>query len=55
LAGEDGNAYSILGRTTKALRDAGADEEYISDYQKRAMNGDYNNLLVVTMGEIEEA
>jgi hypothetical protein len=55
LVGEDGNAFSILGRVSKALRKAGADEEYVSDYKKRAMKGDYSSLLEVTMGEVEEA
>ena len=52
LAGEDGNAFSIMGKIANALRNAGADEEYIEDYRERATSGDYDNLLVVSMGEI---
>jgi hypothetical protein len=52
LAGEDGNAFSILGRVAVALRRAGVDDEYIENYQDRATGGDYNNLLAVSMGEI---
>lgn len=53
LVGEDGNAFAIIGRTIKALRKAGADQEYIDKYKSEAMKGDYNNLLVVTMGYVE--
>ena len=49
LLGLDGNAFLILGRVEGALRKAGADEEYISQYQREAMSGDYSNLLMVTM------
>ena len=52
LVGVDGNAFSILGRVQKALRNAGADEEYLIKYQVEATSGDYNNLLVVTMGYV---
>ncbi len=53
LVGTDGNAFSILGRVQKALRNAGADEEYIQKYQDEATSGDYDNLLVVTMGYVQ--
>jgi len=49
LAGEDGNAFAIIGRVSKALRKAGADKEYIDQYHAEAMSGDYDNLLCVTM------
>ena len=49
LTGEDGNAYSIMGRIKQALRRAGADREYIDKYLKDATSGDYDNLLVVSM------
>lgn len=49
LAGEDGNAYAIMGRATKALRAAGATKEDTDAYMAEAMSGDYNNLLRVTM------
>jgi hypothetical protein len=52
LVGTDGNAFSILGRVQKALRKAGADEEYVRKYQMEATSGDYDNLLVVTMGYV---
>ena len=49
LVGEDGNAFSIMGRVKKALRQAGADQEYIDKYLKEATSGDYDHLLVVSM------
>ena len=52
LVGTDGNAFSILGRVQKALRKAGADEEYVQKYQDEATSGGYDNLLVVTMGYV---
>lgn len=53
LAGRDGNAYSILGRVSHALRKAGADEEYVEEYHREAISGDYNNLLTVTMKYVD--
>ena len=48
LIGESGNAFAILGKTNKALNQAGADKEYIDKYLAEAMSGDYDNLLAVT-------
>ena len=36
LVGEDGNAFSIMGSVKKALRRAGADQEYIDRYLSEA-------------------
>jgi len=49
LVGEDGNAFAIMGRVTKAMKRAGISKEEIDNYRKDAMSGDYNNLLAVTM------
>jgi hypothetical protein len=49
LTGKDGNACAIIGRTAKAMRDAGVDNDAIADYTKKAMAGDYDNVLSVTM------
>jgi len=49
LIGEDGNAFSIMGRVKKALIRAGADKEYIDRYLKEATSVDYNHLLAVSM------
>ena len=53
LIGQDGNAFSILGRVKQALRRAGADKEYIDQYLSEATSGDYDHLLAVSMGYVE--
>ncbi len=53
LVGEDGNAFAIMGKVVKAMRRAGCDSELITQYQREAMSGDYDNLLRVTMNYVE--
>ena len=53
LTGNDGNAFAIMGNVKKALRRAGADKEYIDQYAKDAMSGDYDHLLQVSMEYVE--
>ncbi len=53
LVGEDGNAFSIMGRVKQALKRAGADKEYIDKYLKEATSGDYDHLLVVSMEYVD--
>ena len=36
LVGEDGNAFAIMARVTKALRDAGATKEQLDEYYKES-------------------
>lgn len=55
LIGEDGNAYAIMGRVTKALRRAGYGPEVIKEYRDKATSGDYDNLLRVTMEYAEDS
>lgn len=49
LAGEDGNAFSIIGRVSTALRHGKVSREEIEAYCTEAMSGDYDNLLQTTM------
>ena len=49
LTGQDGNAFSIMGAVKNALRQTGADKEYVDKYLKEAMAGDHNHLLAVSM------
>ena len=49
LIDTDGNAFVIIGRVRSALLKAGGDKEYVDQYLKEAMFGDYDNLLCVTM------
>ncbi len=44
LIGEDGNAFLILGKVSKALRAAGMNEE-AEAFMKEATKGDYDHLL----------
>lgn len=53
LVGEDGNAYSIMGRVSKALKRSGQPEA-AKEYLERATAGDYNHLLAVTMEYVDE-
>ncbi len=53
LIGQDGNAFSIMGRVKQALRRAGADKEYIDKYLGEATSGDYNHLLAVSMEYVD--
>ena len=49
LIGQDGNAFSIMGRVKNALMQAGADKEHVDKYLNAATSGDYDHLLVVSM------
>ena len=45
LVGKDGNAFSILGRCRRAMKQAGLSETEINEFTKETTNGDYNHLL----------
>ncbi len=49
LSNNDGNSFSIIARTAKALRRSGVDEPTIDEYRNQAMCGDYDNVLQTTM------
>lgn len=49
---EDMNAFVILSKTRKALREAGQSDR-IDTYTQEATNGDYENLLTVTEKYVE--
>jgi hypothetical protein len=49
LIGEDGNAFSIMGRVASALRKAGYSQQEINEYQAKSMGGNYDNVLQVAM------
>lgn len=53
LLGEDGNAGVIMGRVTRAMREAGISRADIDAYRAEAMLGDYDNLLRVTMRTVD--
>ena len=53
LTGQDGNAFAIMGRVTRALRDAGK-VDAIAAYRQEATKGDYDNVLRVSMQVLED-
>jgi hypothetical protein len=53
LIGNDGNAFSIMGAVTKAMRRAGVSREEQDKYFQEATAGDYHQLLATTMEWVE--
>lgn len=45
LVGEDGNAFAILGRVRRELRQAGVSTAELNAFSEEATSGDYNHLL----------
>lgn len=54
LVGVDGNAFSVMGYTARALRETGH-SDLVPEMQDKAMSGDYNNLLCVCMEYVDIA
>lgn len=54
LVGVDGNAFSIMGYTGQALKREGM-RDLVGEMQKKAMSGDYDNLLRVCMEYLDKA
>lgn len=46
LVGQDGNAYSLMGYTARALRNEGL-RDLEQEMMKKATSGDYYNLIAV--------
>jgi hypothetical protein len=53
LTDEDGNAFAIMGRVTKAMRRAGLGEEAIKQFRTEATAGNYDHLLQTCMRWVE--
>lgn len=49
LVGEDGNAWAIVARVRKALKQHGLTDTEIDAYATEAFSGDYNHVLQTTM------
>ena len=45
LIGEDGNAFTIVGRVQKAMRSSGISEDEIDLFHREAFAGNYDQLL----------
>jgi len=54
LMGIDGNAFSIMGYVSGAMRSEGKSQEEIDAYITEAKSGNYDNLLCVSMDMIDE-
>lgn len=54
LVGIDGNAFSVMGYVLKAMKECNMSKEEQSDYQTKAMSGDYDNLLAVSIEMIDK-
>ena len=54
LVGVDGNAYSIMGYVTRAMRMEGRTKEDIEAYLTLAKSGNYDNLLAVSFAMIDD-
>lgn len=48
LIGTDGNAFAIIGKVARALRQAGK-PELVKPYMDEATSGDYDHLVHITM------
>ena len=49
LTGGDGNAFMVIGKVAKAMRQAKIPKEEITSFQQEAMSGDYDHLLATAM------
>lgn len=54
LCGVDGNAYAILGYTSRALKHEGL-RHLVNQMHKEAMSGDYDHLVVTCMKYLDKA
>ena len=45
LTGEDGNAFFIMAKVQRALRQNGVSNDEITQYLDESRSGDYDNLL----------
>lgn len=53
LSGEDGNVFSIIGRTLRALRAAGATDAEREAFISEMQSGDYDHALQTVMRWVE--
>lgn len=53
LVGSDGNAFAILGKVQKALRQAGVPDGEVSEFFTEATADDYDHLLQTCMKYVE--
>jgi hypothetical protein len=49
LVGEDGNAFAILGRVTRAMRKHGISDADVKAFMAEATSGNYDHLLATAL------
>ena len=54
LVGVDGNAFSVMAYTSRAMKTAGFSKEEITQYTEQATSGDYNHLLALSCEWIDK-
>jgi hypothetical protein len=54
FVGVDGNAFAVMAYVLKAMRECKMSKEEQSDYQTKAMSGDYDHLLAVSVEMIDK-
>jgi hypothetical protein len=52
LVGQDGNAFMILGKVSRALKQGGH-PELAKEFVEKATQGDYNELITTVMEYVE--
>jgi len=53
LVGTDGNAFAVLGKVSRALRQAGVSDDERQAFMAEATAGDYDHLLQTIMRWVE--
>lgn len=53
LVGQDGNAFAILGKAKRVMRQEGWSKEKQDEVMEEATSGDYNHLLSTMMDHFE--
>ena len=52
LIGEDGNAFLIIGKVTRALKEGGR-KDLAEEFRNESTSGNYDNLLATVMEYVE--
>lgn len=55
LSGGDGNAFMLIGKVQKALRNAGATPTELDEFINEATSGDYDHVIQTCMDWVEVA
>ena len=53
LTGEDGNAFFLIGRVRKAMRNAALSDNEIEKFSAEAMSGNYDHVLQTCMKYVD--